>query len=267
MSKLTQVRAREVVEAVIAAWADIPGGDLLKVLEYRGSDRQMPKIALDALLRPLLLRCLEHRKDLRQIQLLVLSRDELQAHADVARPSRQARVQAERRGGVWADLVRAPRDLLSGYLLALVGLGYTQGVEVHAFTEDIPELLVQLKTGIEKLPPHDLSMLDSPSGFVVSPAMHRCWSVVSDMSQGLKQRLRNLSLKGPCTYADLATKPNKEAIKAARNDLVHLRRLRLAVESPGGRCGRWKKFEATALGLEAVALLYARVSQKSVTPK
>lgn len=255
MTKLTQVRAREVVEAVIAAWAAIPIRELVMVLEHRGADQQMSRIARDALLRPLVSQCLEHRKELRQIQLQVLSRDELKAHSHVAHPSLQARFQADHWGGVWADLVRAPRDLLSGYLLALVGLGFTQGVEVHAFTEDIPELLVQLRTRLGKLPPHDLSNLGEPSGFVVSAALHRCWRTVSDMPKSLKDRLRNLSLKGPCTYEDLASRADPEAIKAVRNDFVHLRRLELAMESPGGRSGRWKRFEATAVGLEAVALL------------
>jgi hypothetical protein len=251
VTEITQLQATPLLTGLSAAWSAV---DAVRLGEVILLDDENAIAKRDQLLAPLRDFVLGHHVELGELQRRLLTEEQWVEHRSGTELSiSDARLDVSK-DSPWADLRRLREQPLVGYLLLLVGEGFTHRPEPDAFTDEIPLLITQLQLQIDRLPLGDgcVPMPAGEKGFspelrvILKHVMALPWSTVTLMSQ-IHQRVE-------CAYHQLVLSKAKHSRVLTRMALQPARQLKLIeVVRRDGNVIIWR---LTALGLEALALRF-----------
>jgi len=235
-------------------------------MEHRDADGRNSVVQT---LSPLLHLVVENLDELGFLQRTLLCQDEWEEHQHVVeRPPDDDDQRARELMSPWAVLRQQRSQPLVGYLLLLIGDGWTGDTEIHALTEDFHGVLTMVHSRLEKLPV-DVGPIKTPDGsqIVMSVALGAIWDDVVNLTSRSTKLLRDMQKNGPCTYERLSSTWGKEVSKKARKNSVNAVRNALKVPTDlklirsVGKSGRFLLWQLTGLGSESLA--FARKAHKS----
>ena len=260
MIPVTQALARKLVESLWSEFAGIDQTALSRLLERRDDDGR--KSVVQAL-SPLLQLVIENLDELGFLQRTLLTQEEWEGHQHVVeRSSFDDDQRACELMSPWAVLRQQRSQPLVGYLLLLVGDGWTGDTEIQALTEDFHGVLTTVHSRLEKLPV-DVGPIRTPDGsqIFMSVALGEIWDDVQGMGSMSRRLLRAMQKQGPCSYERLSSCWGKVATKNKRKSSVNAVRNALKIPLARGliRCvgkeGKLFLWQLTGLGSECLAFV------------
>lgn len=249
MTEITQLQATTLLVGLSAAWSAVDAEGLGKVI-LRDDEAAVAK--RDELLAPIREFVLAHHAELGELQRRLLTEAQWIEHQSGTELSiSDARLDV-RVDSPWADLRRLREQPLVGYLLLLVGEGFTHRPEADVFTDEIPLLVTQLRLQVDKLPLGD-GCVPLPAGEKgLSPELRVIRKHVFALPWRTLALMRQMHLHAECAYHELKLSDAKNSRVMVRMALAKARRHKLI--EVARRVGNLKVWRLTALGLEALSL-------------
>jgi hypothetical protein len=139
MIPLSQTHAKKLVESI---WLEFERIDQMALSQRQADGGEI----VDTTVAPLLQIIVENLDELGFLQRTLLTHDEWVEHQYVTELSTLDDDQPARKlKGQWAVLRQARSQPLVGYLLLLLGDGWTGDYEIHALTDDFHEVLTTIR--------------------------------------------------------------------------------------------------------------------------
>ncbi len=253
MIPLSQTHAKKLVESIWRELKKVDALSLSRALEVRSPDAYR---AVESVLAPLFQLVAENLDELAFLQRMLLTQREWDEHQDIIGLHSEEIAEGGRElKWPWAVLRRERKQPLVGYLLLLIGDGWTDGVEIQALTEDFCEVLCSIEARLAKLPP-DVGPIKSPDGAVyMSVALATIWPQARQMRPRTRILLNKMREHGPCTHKKLALRSEDAtvdgSVQAVYNALTVPKKLHLI-----SACGEHKGsvlWQLSGLGSEFLA--------------
>lgn len=260
MIPLSQTLARKLVESIWLEFERIDQMALSRSLERRDDDGRKSVVLT---LSPLLQLVVENLEELGFLQRTLLNQDEWEEHQPVIeRSSLDDDQRARELMPPWVVLRQQRSQPLVGYLLLLIGDGWTGDTEIHALTEDFHGVLTTVHSRLEKLPV-DVGPIRTIDGsqIFMSVALGDIWDDVQGMGSMSRRLLRAMQKHGPCSYERLSSCWGKSATKKQRKSSVNAVRNALKIPLARGliryvgKEGKLFLWQLTGLGSECLAFI------------
>lgn len=249
MTEITQLRATQLLMGLSAAWSAVDTVGLGQVILLDGKKAVAKR---DQLLAPLRDFVLEHHADLGDLQRRLLTDQQWLEHQSGTELSISDARPDVSRDSPWADLRRLREQPLVGYLLLLVGEGFTHRPEPDAFTDEIPLLVTQLRLQIDTLPLGD-GCVPMPAGQKgLSPELRAILKHVIGLPRATLTLMSQIHQRVECAYHELVMSKAKNSKVITRMALEKARKHKLI--EVARRDGNIKIWRLTSLGLEALSL-------------